>query len=112
MVDKSMVGESRVDEGTVVEHRVGDGKVGDDRIIGSCLGSVKATFCVLARPQPCAVVASPHESHVPCPELRLNVSAESRPFSVELVPTPFTTDDHKVTDVLRPFLRLSWAMMG
>ena len=46
-----MVGEARVDEGTAGEDRVVDGNVGDGRMIGSCLGSVKANFDVLSRPQ-------------------------------------------------------------
>ena len=69
MADTGMVGEGRVDEGTVDEDRVVDGKVGDGRIIGSCLGSAKANFSVLGRPQPCrAFVAFSHHSHLQCTE--------------------------------------------
>ena len=60
-----------VDEGTAGEDRVVDGNVGDGggQMIGSCLGRVKANFNVLGSPQPCgAVVAFPHQSHVPCTE--------------------------------------------
>ena len=80
-------------------------------MIGSCLGSVKASFDVLVRPQPCgAVVAFPHQSHVPCTE-PLQVS-HRRHALVEPVPTPFTTDDHKAPDVTLPLLRLSWTVIG
>ena len=68
-VGEGMADMGRVDEGRVGEDRVVDGNVGDGRMIGSCLGSVKASFDVLIRPQPCgAVVAFPHQSHVPCTE--------------------------------------------
>ena len=53
MTDMGMVDEGKVDEGTAGEDRVVDGNVGDGRMIGSCLGSVKANFDVLVRPQPC-----------------------------------------------------------
>ena len=67
MADMGRVDEGRVDKGTAGEDRVVDGNVGDGRMIGSCRGSVKASFDVLVRPQPCgAVVAFPHQSHVPC----------------------------------------------
>ena len=69
MTDMGMVDEGKVHEGTAGEDRVVDGNVDDGRMIGSCLGSVKASFDVLVRPQPCrAVVAFPHQSHVPCTE--------------------------------------------
>ena len=68
-VDEGRVDEGRVDEGTAGEDRAVDGNVGDGRMIGSCRGSVKASFDVLVRPQPCGtVVAFPHQSHVPCTE--------------------------------------------
>ena len=68
-VDEGRVDEGRVDEGTAGEDRAVDGNLGDGRMIGSCRGSVKASFDVLVRPQPCgAVVAFPHQSHVPCTE--------------------------------------------
>ena len=67
MADMGRVDEGRVDKGTAGEDRVVDGNVGDGRMTGSCRGSVKASFDVLVRPQPCgAVVAFPHQSHVPC----------------------------------------------
>ena len=69
MADMGMVDEGKVDEGTAGEDRVVDGNVGDGRMIGSCLDSVKASFEVIIRPQPCgAVVAFSHQSHVPCTE--------------------------------------------
>ena len=68
-VGEGMADMGRVDEGTAGEDRVVDGNVGDGRMIGSCLGSVKANFDVLVRPQPCrAAVSFPHQSHVPCTE--------------------------------------------
>ena len=68
-VGEGMADEGTFDEGMAGEDRVVDGNVGDGRMIGSCLGSVKASFDVLIRPQPCgAVVALPHQSHVPCTE--------------------------------------------
>ena len=80
MADMGRVDEGRVDDGTAGEDRVVDGNVDDGRMIGSCIGSVKANFDVLVRPQPCGtVVAFPHQSHVPCTE----------PFKCVIGVTPF-----------------------
>ena len=66
LVGEGMADMGMVDKGTAGEDRVVDGNVGDGRMIGSCLGSVKANFDVLVRPQPCgAVVAFPHRALSP-----------------------------------------------